>query len=110
MPFDPRYARRLGPALALTLAACAPHGPRPDAAPASVEQRLMDLERRLNRLESRPPVQPPYQGKAEIQAQMRELEGERAGLLGKYTEQHPAVRDIDRQLLILQQRLKMLEP
>ena len=63
----------------------------------------------MERLESRPPVQVPSRSKAEIESQVTWLEGERDKLLLKYTEQHPAIRDIDRQLRILHIQLKMLE-
>lgn len=96
--------------LVLALAACAHPVPRPEPGAATVEQRLMDLERRVNRLESRPATQAPFRSRAEIQAQVRELEGARARLLTQYTDQHPAVRDIERQLLILNQQLRGLEP
>jgi hypothetical protein len=38
------------------------------------------------------------------------LEAERIKLLIRYTEHHPAIRDINRKLLILREQLKMLQP
>lgn len=83
--------------------------PVPETA-GTVDQRLDDLERRLQRLEGRPPVAAPYRDRGEIQAHIKALESERDKLLVKYTDQHPAVRDIDRQLLILNEQLGKLAP
>jgi hypothetical protein len=98
--------------LVLLLAGCAAHQAAAPVASqtATTEQRLMDLERRLQRLESRPPVEAPYGNREEVLARIQQLEAERGNLLLKYTEQHPAVRDIDRKLLILREQLRMLEP
>lgn len=97
--------------LGLLLAGCASHEMVPAvASQTATEQRLADLERRVQRLESRPPVQAPYGNREDIQTHIDQLETERGKLLLKYTEQYPAVRDIDRQLLILREQLRMLEP
>ena len=93
-------------ALTLALAAC---GTPPKADTPSQEQRLFDLERRMERLEARPAVQPPYRNKEEIQAHIKALEGERTQLLTDYHAQHPAIKDIDRRLEILNVQLRMLE-
>jgi len=77
---------------------------------ADTQQRLDDLERRMQRLEGRPPVQPPYRNRQEIESQIKSLEEDRAKYLVKYTDQHPAVRDIDRKLLILREQLQMIAP
>lgn len=82
----------------------------PAAGPATTEQRLTDIERRVQRLESRPPVEAPARSREEVQAHIKGLESERAKLLVKYTDQHPAVRDIDRKLLILGEQLRLIEP
>ena len=95
-------------ALALALAACGTQAP-PKTDTPSVEQRLFDLERRMERLEARPAVQPPYRNKEEIQAHIKALEDERATLLADYLPQHPAIKDIDRRLEILNVQLRMLE-
>jgi len=109
-----RYGMQRGQLLllGLLLAGCAPHEAVPPVAGSqtTTEQRLMDQERRLQRLESRPPVQAPYGNREDIQTRIGQLEAERGRLLLKYTDQHPAVRDIDRQLLILQEQLRLLEP
>ena len=93
-------------ALALALAACVSHAP-PKTDTPSLEQRMFELERRMERLEARPVVEPPYRSKAEIQANIRALENERAQLLTRYRAEHPAIRDIDRRLEILNSQLKM---
>jgi hypothetical protein len=64
----------------------------------------------MQRLESRPPVEAPYGNREDIQTYVGQLEAERGRLLLRYTDQHPAIRDIDRQLLILRTQLRMLEP
>jgi hypothetical protein len=95
-------------ALVLALVACGSHAP-PKTDTPSVEQRLLDLERRMERLEARPAVEPPYRNKAEIEANIRALESERDELLTRYLPEHPAIKDIDRRLGILNSQLKMLE-
>jgi septal ring factor EnvC (AmiA/AmiB activator) len=95
-------------ALTFALAACgSPAPPKADA--PSVEQRLSELERRVDMLEARPEVQPPYRSKAEIQANIEALEAERSKLLTHYYPQHPEIKDIDRRLEILNSQLQMLE-
>ena len=94
--------------LACALAACgSPAPPKPEG--PSLEQRLFELERRIERLEARLAVEPPYRNKAEIQAHIRALEDERDKLLSRYLAQHPDIKDIDRRLEILNGQLKMLE-
>ena len=95
-------------ALAFSLAACGSQVP-PKADTPSLEQRMFELERRVERLEVRPAVKPPYRNKAEIQENIRALEDERAKLLTHYLPEHPIIKDIDRQLEILNSQLKMLE-
>ena len=95
-------------ALASAMVGCEAYAPpKPDT--PSLEQRMSELERRMERLEARPAVQPPYRNKAEIQAQIRELEDERDKLLTHYLTPHPDIKDIDRRLEILNTQLKMLE-
>jgi hypothetical protein len=103
-----RFWLSLGAALALAGCGGAPVRQH-DAADASLDQRVFDLERRVERLENRPDIQVPYRNREEIEAQIKALEKERAVLLTKYTERHPAVRDIDRSLLILVNQRKLLE-
>jgi hypothetical protein len=93
---------------AFALVACGSPAP-PKADTPSVEQRLLDLELRMQKLEARPVIAPPYRSKAEIQAQINALEAERDKLLTRYHAQHPEIRDIDRQLAILNSQLKMAE-
>lgn len=95
-------------AFALALTGCGSNAPRKAETP-SIEHRLLELERRMDRMEARLAVAPPYRNRAEIQAQIRELETERAELLTRYLPQHPAIRDIDRMLWILDKQLKELE-
>jgi len=95
-------------ALAFALAACGTQMP-PKADAPSLEQRLFDLERRTERLEARPAVQPPHRSREEIQAHIKALEAERSKLLIDYLPQHPAIKDIDRRLEILNVQLRMLE-
>lgn len=95
-------------ALAFALAACGTQAP-PKTDTPSVEQRLLDLERRMERLEARPAVQPAYRTREEIQAHIKALEDERTKLLTDYHAQHPAIKDIDRRLEILSVQLRMLE-
>lgn len=88
-----------------------PSAPPEDGHAKATQQRLDDLERRVQRLEGRPAsVDVPYRGREELQTHIKQLETERARLLVKYTDQHPAVRDIDRKLLILNEQLQRLAP
>lgn len=106
-----RHWRRLLFPVGLLLAGCASHEVVPPAArQAATERHLEDLERRMQRLESRPPVEAPYGKREDVQSRIDQLETERGNLLLKYTEQHPSVRTIDRKLLILREQLRMLEP
>ncbi|HNQ05180.1 MAG TPA: hypothetical protein PKH69_11285 [Thiobacillaceae bacterium] len=96
--------------LAGLLAGCATTHPpaTADQMDASgVQRRLDELERRVQSLEERPPLEKSYLSREEIQGQMRQLEVERARLRLKYTDQHPAIRDIDRGLRILARQLDM---
>lgn len=105
-PISSRSCLMLG--LPFALAACgSPALPKADT--PSVEQRLSDLERRVDMLEARPAVQPPYRSKAEIRANIEALEAERSKLLTDYYPQHPEIKDIDRRLEILNSQLPMLE-
>lgn len=94
--------------LAFALAGCGSNAPLKDGTP-SIEQRLLELERRMDGMEARFAVAPPYRNKAEIQAHIQELEAERAELLTRYLPQHPAIQDIERMLWILDKQLKDLE-
>jgi hypothetical protein len=98
--------------LGLLLPGCASHEAVPPAvaSPTTTEQRVSDLEQRIEKLESRPPVLAPAGNREDIQARIRQLEAERSNLLLRYTELHPAVRNVNRKLLILQEQLRMLEP
>jgi hypothetical protein len=105
-PILSRFCLTLGLAVALT--ACgSPAPPKPDT--PSLEQRMLELERRIERLEARPEIKPPYRSKAEIEAHIKALEAERGELLIRYYAQHPEIKDIDRRLEILNSQLQMLE-
>jgi predicted small lipoprotein YifL len=110
MSLTPQTFPRCGLAvtLAFALAACGTNEPLKTDMPPP-DQRLLDLERRVEKLEARGEVAQPYRSKAEIQAQIKSLEEERSKLLVSYTVQHPAVRDIDRKLVILNNQLNMTE-
>lgn len=95
-------------ALAFALAACASVAP-PKTGTPSLEQRVLELEHRMEMLEARPAVEPPYRNREEIQAHIKALKQERGELLARYFDQHPAIRDIDRRLGILNTQLKLLE-
>jgi hypothetical protein len=95
-------------ALACALVACATPAPPPPSDPA-LERRMTELERRIEALELRPAIAPPYRDKAEIQAHIESLEAERAELLSRYLPQHPAIRDLDRRLAILNVQLEMFD-
>mgnify|MGYP001061618926 FL=1 len=96
-------------ALACALAACASNAPSSAPETPSVEQRLSDMERRIEMLEARPRIEPPYRDRAEIEAHIEALEAERATLLTRYLTDHPLIRDIDRRLIILNKQLNMIE-
>jgi len=108
-PQPPLMLKRLSPvalALALVLTACETPAPAKSEAPP-LAQRVNELEHRVERLEARPAVQPPLRSKEEIEAHIKSLEAERAKLRVDYLPQHPAIRDIDRRLDILNAQLKM---
>jgi len=96
-------------ALASALVACASNAPPPTPETPSVEQRLADMERRIEMLEARPSIEPPYRDRAEIEAHIQALEAERTALLTRYLTEHPLIRDIDRRLIILNNQLNMTE-
>jgi hypothetical protein len=106
--FQILYRSCLTTSLAFSLLACTTQTP-PQADTPSLEQRMFELERRMERLEARTWVEPPYRSKAEIQAHIKTLQSERAELLTRYLDQHPEIRDIDRKLEILNNQLKMQE-
>jgi len=92
-------------ALASVLGACGTYAPQQGATPA-LEQRVLELEDRVQRLEADSLVETPLPGPAEIQAQISALEAERARLLMRYYAQHPAIRVIDRRLDMLHGQLQ----
>jgi hypothetical protein len=101
-----RYCLTL--AIASVLAGCATYGPQQGNTPA-LEQRVLELEDRVRRLEAESLGAPLAPGNAEKQAEINALEAERARLLTRYYEQHPAIRVIDRRLAILRGQLQPQE-
>lgn len=107
-PQRPLMLKRLSPvALALMLTDCETPAPAKSGEPA-LTQRVNELEQRVERLEARPAVQPPLRSRTEIETHIKSLEAEHTKLLVDYLPQHPAIRDIDRRLDILNAQLKTL--
>lgn len=105
------WRRLLAIALALPVLGCAsPLVAPPVASQTATQQRLDDMERRVQQLESRPPVPASFGNREEVQAKITQLQAERGQLLLKYTELHPAIRDIDRKLRVLREQLEMPQP
>ena len=92
------------------LTACAQTTPPPASDTTRIEQQLNDIERRVELLESRPQVQAPLRTREDILEHREKLTAERVRLMTRMTDQHPAIRDIDRQLRILDLQLKSIEP
>jgi len=98
--------------LALLLYACAQQPastPEPQAAADRqrlqlLEQRVEVLERYIYNLPS-----PPMRRRSEIEDNIRSLESKRAALLERYTDLHPAVREIDLSLRLLKLQLEMMD-
>lgn len=95
--------------LVLTLGGCAgksPPAPLADereATPARLEERLQMLAGKYT-IEERPTRDP-----EQIRAQIAGLEERRRSLLLRYTAEHPAVVQINRQIRVLQERLAAIE-
>jgi hypothetical protein len=96
-----------GLVITLAVGAFASYSPQSGAVMPSMENRVIDRNHRVDKIEARPDVARSYRSKEDIQQDISDLEAERAELLGRYTPQHPSIRDIDRELLILRGRLKM---
>lgn len=103
-------ARVVLAATALALTACAaPPAPSPEV--VALEQRLSQLEGRVELLEryvTAVPA-PPLRSRDEIEQHIRSLEARRATLLQRYTPAHPEVRDVDLQLRLLRLQLAVLD-
>jgi hypothetical protein len=69
-----------------------------------LEQRVEVLERYIYNLPS-----PPMRSRSEIEGNIRSLESKRAALLERYTDQHPAVREVDLSLRLLKLQLEMMD-
>ena len=99
----------------LLVGACAERGP---ARPVNGKEASANtLESTLRRLSDRvrpvgalhlADVPQPYESKSELLAVLEELEQRKAGLLERYTEHHPDVVDVDRQMAIVRQQIEML--
>ena len=110
-----RTGRRRGleaATLVLLLGACAQ---QPTSTPESrmdadqqrlqlLEQRVEILERYIYNLPS-----PPLRRREEIESNIRSLESKRSALLERYTDLHPAVREIDLSLRLLKLQLEMMD-
>lgn len=92
-------------AFACVLTGCTAYDQQAAGTP-TLEQRVLELEDRMRRLEADSLAETPGQGPAEVEAQIRDLEAERARLLTRYYEQHPAIRVIDRRLDTLHGQLQ----
>ncbi len=107
--------QRTGPiaiAAALGLTACVqPPAAPPQPSGPSIEQRVQDLEWRLDALERYVTSMPsaPLRSRAEIEANIRSLESQRTQLLLRYQPAHPDIRDIDLRLRLLRGQLQMLD-
>jgi hypothetical protein len=96
--------------LGLILSGCVPHQATNPTSDKAAAERLDNLEQRLQKLEVRTPLASPYRNREEIQVQITQLEDSRAKLLLSYTELHPAVRDVDRKLIILRDQFNKMAP
>lgn len=100
----PRAGGRRAAVLAAT-----PPSPSPEV--VALEQRLSQLEGRIELLEryvTAVPA-PPLRSRDEIEQHIRTLESRRATLLQRYTPAHPEVRDVDLQLRLLRLQLAVLD-
>ncbi len=96
---------------ALALTACVQPPPAPPPSGPSIDQRVQDLEWRLDALERYVTNMPsaPLRSRAEIEANIHALEAQRVQLLLRYTPAHPDIRDIDLRLRLLRGQLQMLD-
>jgi len=97
-------------ALPLLLGACA-QTPAPAPESAALEKRLQALEWRFEALEryiTNLPS-PPQRSRAEIEQNIQSLEAQRVALLTRYTNAHPAVREVDLSLRLLRLQLEFLD-
>ena len=69
-----------------------------------LEQRVEVLERYIYNLPS-----PPLRRREEIESNIRSLESRRSALLERYTDAHPAVREVDLSLRLLKLQLEMMD-
>lgn len=81
----------------------APQADEREATPARLEQRLQMLAEKYT-IEERPTRDP-----EQIRAQIAALEERRQSLLLRYTAEHPAVVQVNRQIRVLQERLATIE-
>lgn len=92
--------------------ACAPTPPQvPPAELAAINARLDRLEaqvERLDRLLTNVPS-PPLRSRAEIVANIQQLERRRTELLERYTPAHPSAREVDLSLRLLRLQLDVID-
>jgi hypothetical protein len=85
------------------------------AAPALADSIFPDTQAHTRAEQAGPPAPDtataprPHRSREEIDADIQNLEAERAELLAKYSEAHPDVRALDRRLRILRERREMLD-
>lgn len=95
--------------MALTLCGCAGTSPAVPvlderaSAPTRLEERLQTLAEKYT-IEERPTRDP-----EQIRAQIARLEERRQSLMLRFTAEHPAVVQINRQIRVLQERLAAIE-
>ena len=99
-------------ALAVLMSACAQSPVPPPSAPAlSIEERVQQLEWRLDALERFATNLPsiPVRKRSEIEENVRALEQQRIKLLERYLPAHPSIREVDLSLRLLRWQLQMLD-
>jgi polyhydroxyalkanoate synthesis regulator phasin len=77
---------------------------------AAAEQRIEALEQRVERLENRncSIVPLPHRAKDQLEAHLHALQIQRRNRLINVTEQHPDIVELDNQIRILQQQIKIV--
>ena len=92
------------------LTACAQTTPPPASDTTRIEQRLNDIERRVELLESRPQVQAPLRTREDILEHRERLTAERVRLMTRSPDQLRAIRDLGRHMRSQDLQEKSIEP